>query len=184
MWHIGYVFTYPKGKLPISSPDKGIAPSLDGLIKQFLKDQVNDRMDEYCGSLEKRCCFALEVAEAMVQEIKSHRVGTRLSPYTDYPDGAMLFQGPENEIPYALLPMRKVFNSTFIAAEGIHRSKANRVIAENYTELIAFGRLFLGNPDLSKRFKLDAPLNKYNRSIFCISDPVVGCTDYPFLEEA
>ncbi|PIN09576.1 12-oxophytodienoate reductase [Handroanthus impetiginosus] len=127
-------------------------------------------MDEYCGSLEKRCCFALEVAEAMVQEIKSHRVGTRLSPYTDYPE--------------SLIQIPMVFNSTFIAAEGIHRSKANRVIAENYTELIAFGRLFLGNPDLSKRFKLDAPLNKYNRSIFCISDPVVGCTDYPFLEEA
>uniref|UniRef100_A0A164ZXD6 NADH:flavin oxidoreductase/NADH oxidase N-terminal domain-containing protein n=1 Tax=Daucus carota subsp. sativus TaxID=79200 RepID=A0A164ZXD6_DAUCS len=30
-----------------------------------LKDQVNDRTDKYGGSLEKRCRFALEIAEAV-----------------------------------------------------------------------------------------------------------------------
>ena len=35
------------------------------LIDQFLKDQVNDRTDKYGGSLEKRCRFALEIAEAV-----------------------------------------------------------------------------------------------------------------------
>jgi 12-oxophytodienoic acid reductase len=42
--------------------------------------------------------------------------------------------------------------------------------------------LFLANPDLPKRFALDAPLNKYKRETFYISDPVLGYTDYPFLE--
>ena len=49
-------------------------------------------------------------------------------------------------------------------------------------DLVAFGRFFLANPDLPKRFKLDAPLNKYNRDTFYTSDPVIGYTDYPFLE--
>ncbi|PIN27066.1 NADH:flavin oxidoreductase/12-oxophytodienoate reductase [Handroanthus impetiginosus] len=187
------------------------------LIEQFLKDQVNDRTDEFGGSLENRCRFALEVVEAVTQEIGSRRVGIRLSPYTTFMDsidsdpdglglymanalnkfnilylhmieprviGAMVLQGPEDEISHKLLPMRKAFNSTFIAAGGYNRSKANRAIAENYTDLIAFGRLFLANPDLPKRYELDAPLNKYNRSTFYISDPVVGYTDYPFLEQA
>ncbi|KAF5204434.1 12-oxophytodienoate reductase-like protein, partial [Thalictrum thalictroides] len=45
-------------------------------------------------------------------------------------------------------------------------------------------RWFLANPDLPKRFELDAPLNKYNRETFYISDPVRGYVDYPFLESS
>ncbi|KAL0335290.1 UNVERIFIED_CONTAM: 12-oxophytodienoate reductase 1 [Sesamum radiatum] len=187
------------------------------LIDQFLKDQVNDRTDEYGGSLENRCRFALEIVEAVTHEIGSHRVGIRLSPYTDFmesaidsdPDalglymanalnkfnvlylhvmeprvGGTVLQGPEDEIPHRLLPMRKAFKNTFIAADGYNRSKGNRAIADNYADLIAFGRWFLANPDLPRRFELDAPLNKYDRSTFYTSDPVVGYTDYTFLEEA
>ena len=55
-------------------------------------------------------------------------------------------------------------------------------MAEGCADLVAYGRIFLANPDLPKRFELDAPLNKYNRDTFYISDPVVGYTDYPFLE--
>jgi 12-oxophytodienoic acid reductase len=43
--------------------------------------------------------------------------------------------------------------------------------------------LFLANPELPKRFALNAPLNKYNRETFYINDPVLGYTDYPFLNE-
>ncbi|KAL0384633.1 UNVERIFIED_CONTAM: 12-oxophytodienoate reductase 1 [Sesamum radiatum] len=187
------------------------------LIDQFLKDKVNDRTDEYGGSLENRCRFALEIVEAVTNEIGSHRVGIRLSPYTDFMESAIdsdpdalglhmanalnkfnvlylhvieprvsgtVLQGPEDEIPHRLLPMRKAFKNTFIAADGYNRSKGNRAIADNYADLIAFGRWFLANPDLPRRFELDAPLNKYDRSTFYTSDPVVGYTDYPFLEEA
>ena len=56
-------------------------------------------------------------------------------------------------------------------------------MAEGYTDLVAYGRLFLANPDLPKRFELGAPLNKYDRSTFYTQDPVVGYTDYPFLDE-
>jgi 12-oxophytodienoic acid reductase len=49
--------------------------------------------------------------------------------------------------------------------------------------LVAFGRLFLANPDLPKRFLLNAPLNKYNRFTFYTQDSVIGYTDYPFLED-
>ncbi|KAI3499209.1 hypothetical protein L1887_35002 [Cichorium endivia] len=54
------------------------------LIDQFLKDQVNDRTDQYGGSLQNRCRFALEVVEAVVNEIGPDRVGIRLSPFAEY----------------------------------------------------------------------------------------------------
>ncbi|EYU35002.1 hypothetical protein MIMGU_mgv1a024432mg [Erythranthe guttata] len=175
------------------------------LIEQFLKDQEN------------RCRFALEIVEAVANEIGSNRVGIRLSPYAKLyeaidsdPDalglymanalnkfdirylhvieprvyGTVVLQGPEDEVPHKLLPMRKAFKNTFIAAGGYDRRKGNLAISKNYADLIAYGRSFLANPDLVRRFEIDAPLNKYNRSTFYIPDPVVGYTDYPFLEEA
>ncbi|KAL5708657.1 12-oxophytodienoate reductase [Ranunculus cassubicifolius] len=65
---------------------------------------------------------------------------------------------------------------------GYEREDGNKAIAEEYVDLVAYGRHFLANPDLPKRFELDAPLNKYDRNTFYIPDPVVGYVDYPFLE--
>ncbi|OIV89717.1 hypothetical protein TanjilG_03815 [Lupinus angustifolius] len=80
------------------------------------------------------------------------------------------------------MPMRKAFNGTFIAAGGYDREDGNKVVEENRADLVAYGRLFLANPDLPKRYEIDAPLNKYIRETFYTPDPVVGYTDYPFLE--
>ncbi|KAK4438379.1 12-oxophytodienoate reductase 1 [Sesamum alatum] len=151
------------------------------LIEQFLKDQVNDRTDEYGGSLENRCRFALEIVEAVTNEIGSHRVGIRLSPYTDFMES--IDSDPDALGLYMANALNK-FNILYLHPRSNRESKGNRAIADKYADLIAFGRLFLANPDLPRRFELDAPLNKYDRSTFYTSDPVVGYTDYPFLEEA
>ncbi|XP_039118082.1 putative 12-oxophytodienoate reductase 11 [Dioscorea cayenensis subsp. rotundata] len=182
------------------------------LFEQFMKDSVNDRTDEYGGSLENRCRFAIEVVEAIVNEIGADRVGVRLSPFADYmeawdsnPEALGLYMvqalnkfnilychmveprmaiiDGRRQIPHRLLNIRKAFKGTFIAAGGYDRDEGNKVVAGGYTDLIAYGRLFLANPDLPKRFELDAPLNKYNRSTFYTHDPVIGYTDYPFLNE-
>ncbi|KAA3489398.1 12-oxophytodienoate reductase 2-like [Gossypium australe] len=182
------------------------------LIEQFLKDQVNDRTDQYGGSLENRCRFALEIVEAVANEIGADKVGIRLSPYTEFmesvdsdPQALGLYMvealnkygilychmveprikiGMEvGECSQSLVPMRKAFNGTFIAAGGYGRDDGNDAVAENRADLVAYGRLFLANPDLPRRFELGAPLNKYDRSTFYTSDPVIGYTDYPFLED-
>lgn len=52
------------------------------LFDQFLKTSSNKRTDEYGGSIENRCRFALETVEAVVREVGSGKVGLRLSPYS------------------------------------------------------------------------------------------------------
>ncbi|KAK7366573.1 hypothetical protein VNO80_08566 [Phaseolus coccineus] len=182
------------------------------LLEQFMKDKVNDRTDEYGGSLENRCRFPLEVVEAVVNEIGADRVGIRLSPFAEYAEcgdsnpkqlglymvNALNKSGilychmveprigsvAENvECHHSLVPMRKAFNGSFIGAGGYDREDGMKAIAENRADLVAYGRWFLANPDLPKRFALNAPLNKYNRETFYDSDPVLGYTDYPFLDE-
>ncbi|XP_024045616.1 putative 12-oxophytodienoate reductase 11 [Citrus clementina] len=180
------------------------------LIDQFLKDQVNDRTDQYGGSLENRCRFALEIVEAVSNEIGADRVGIRLSLFANYmesgdsnPEALGLYMAEslnkygilychmveprmktreeKSECPHSLLPMRKAFKGTFLVAGGYDREDGNKAIAEGRADLVVYGRLFLANPDLPRRFELNAPLNKYNRETFYTSDPVVGYTDYPFL---
>jgi NADPH2 dehydrogenase len=51
------------------------------LIDQFLQDVTNNRMDEYGGSIEKRCRFALEIVDACVEAIGAERVAFKLSPW-------------------------------------------------------------------------------------------------------
>ncbi|KAI4324213.1 hypothetical protein L6164_023767 [Bauhinia variegata] len=181
------------------------------LVDQFLKDQVNDRTDKYGGSLENRCRFALEIVEAVANEIGAERVGIRFSPFANYADcgdsnpkelGLYLANALNKygilychmvepritaveknvECPHSLVPMRKAFNGIFLVAGGYDREDGNKAIVEDRADLVVYGRLFLANPDLPKRFKLNAPLNKYNRDTFYTSDPIVGYTDYPFLE--
>lgn len=181
------------------------------LIDQFMKDQVNDRTDQYGGSLENRCRFALEVVEAVANEIGADRVGIRLSQFASYMESGdsnptalglymaeslnkygicychmveprMKTLGEKFECPESLVPMRKAFKGTFMVAGGYDREDGNKAVVEDRADLVVYGRLFLANPDLPKRFELNAPLNKYNRETFYISDPIVGYTDYPFLE--
>ncbi|KAI1497855.1 12-oxophytodienoate reductase 1 [Biscogniauxia marginata] len=52
------------------------------LLEQFLHDNINDRADEYGGSVENRCKFTLEVIEAVCDSIGSSKVGIRLSPWS------------------------------------------------------------------------------------------------------
>ncbi|KAK9044792.1 hypothetical protein V6N11_058684 [Hibiscus sabdariffa] len=181
------------------------------LLDQFMKDHINDRTDQYGGSLENRCRFALEVVETVANEIGADRVGLRLSPYADYLDSGdsnptalgvymaeslnkygilychmveprMKLSEESFETAESLVPMRKAFKGTFIVAGGYDKEDGNKAVAENRTDLVSFGRLFLSNPDLPKRFELNAPLTKHNRSTYCLPDLVVGYTDYPFLE--
>lgn len=83
---------------------------------------------------------------------------------------------------YNLAQFRKLYNGTFIAAGGYNRERAIQSLKLDHADLICFGRHYLSNPDLPKRFREHAELNKYNRDTFYTSNDA-GYIDYPFLEE-
>ncbi|KAI3770424.1 hypothetical protein L6452_01557 [Arctium lappa] len=100
------------------------------------------------------------MVEAIANEIIGDKVGIRLSTFTDYME-----YGDSN--PEAL---------------GLYmRDDGSMTIDNGNAYLVAFGRLFLANSDLPKRFELDANLNKYDRDTFYTQDPLVGYIDFPFL---
>jgi N-ethylmaleimide reductase len=87
----------------------------------------------------------------------------------------------DHTAPDAASRLRAAFGGKVISAGGYVRDTAAAAIAEHRADAIAFGRLFIANPDLPERLRRDAPLNRYDRSTFYGGD-AKGYTDYPALE--
>ncbi|OWM77299.1 hypothetical protein CDL15_Pgr028936 [Punica granatum] len=79
--------------------------------------------------------------------------------------------------------LRNAYEGTYVCSGGFTRESGVEALENGVADLIGYGRLFISNPDLVYRFKINAPLNPYNRETFYINDPVIGYTDYPFLDE-
>ncbi|NEQ23080.1 MAG: alkene reductase [Microcoleus sp. SIO2G3] len=87
----------------------------------------------------------------------------------------------DKEVGLAARYFRPNFTGTIISAGGYDRELGNAVLAAGDADLVAYGRLFIANPDLPERFALNAPLNTPDRSSFYGGDER-GYTDYPSLE--
>ncbi|GAB3454795.1 alkene reductase [Massilia terrae] len=180
------------------------------LIDQFMRDGANRRTDEYGGSVENRARFALEVVDAVAAEIGAGRVGIRLSPVT--PSNDITDSNPQAVFGYLVeelnkrgiafihfvegatggardLPgfdfawARKAFKGAYIANNGYTRDMAIEAVESGHADAVAFGRLFIANPDLVQRLKFNARLNVPNPQTFYSPGPV-GYIDYPALDQA
>ena len=65
---------------------------------------------------------------------------------------------------------------------GLDKALAEDALA-NGADLVAFGRPFIGNPDLVERLRTDAPLNKDDKATW-YGGGEQGYTDYPTLKKA
>lgn len=181
------------------------------LLDQFLHNGSNQRTDQYGSSIENRARLLMEVTEAVTRVWGADRVGVRLSPsstfnsmYDSNPEA--LFSYVANALDrfglaylhiveprvdgnvtlghasgFPASYFRPIFHGTIITAGGYDRDRGNAVLAAGDADLVAYGRLFIANPDLPKRFALNAPLNRPDRSTFYGGNER-GYTDYPALE--
>lgn len=83
--------------------------------------------------------------------------------------------------PDASSRFKGLFGGPVIAAGGFTQETAEAVIHARHADAVAFGRLFIANPDLPQRFRMGAPLNPYDRATFYGGD-ARGYTDYPYLD--
>ena len=69
-----------------------------------------------------------------------------------------------------------------IANGGYNLESANAAVASNDVDLVAFGVPFLANPDLTERWRRNAPLNAPQFDLFYTGEER-GYVDYPTLEQ-
>ncbi len=86
-------------------------------------------------------------------------------------------------LPSASEMFRSVWPGVLIAAGNYQPDTAEAALKAGHADAIAFGRLFIANPDLPARLRLNAALNPYNRATF-YGGETEGYTDYPALHPA
>lgn len=180
------------------------------LIDQFLQSASNVRDDEYGGSVENRTRFLLEVFAAAAEVWPADRVGVRISPaggmngihdaepvetfahvaralaalrpaYLHVVEAAVGTSSPDEREVCSTALVRSQFDGTLITAGGYTPETGERALAKHAADLIAFGRLFIANPDLVERARINAPLNEPDRRTF-YSAGAHGYIDYPALD--
>ena len=180
------------------------------MIDQFTRDGINQREDEYGGSIDKRLRFMMEVVAAVCSEIGSGKVGIRLSPtnkvwgikdsapkatFTRAVDKLNHFNlayvhilepkpdlgHPMETVDYLTPLLRESYQGNLIINGGYNKETANSALAKSEAEAIVFGTPFIANPDLVERFRTDANLAQPDSTTFYTSE-AKGYTDYPFMQ--
>ncbi|RQO36582.1 alkene reductase [Herminiimonas sp. KBW02] len=171
------------------------------LLDQFLQSSTNQRTDIYGGSIENRARLLLEVTDACIEVWGAGRVGLHIAPRGDSYDlsdsdpaatfgyvaaemgkrGIAFICARESLGENRLGPqLKKAFGGVYIANEKMTREIAENIIATGEADAVAFGKLFISNPDLPRRLKDNAPLNAPRPETF-YSGNAEGYTDYPAL---
>jgi 2,4-dienoyl-CoA reductase-like NADH-dependent reductase (Old Yellow Enzyme family) len=169
------------------------------LLDQFLQDGSNKRTDAYGGPVENRARMHLQVTDAVVSVWGSGRVGMHLAPRGDAhsmgdSDRLATFTHLVRELGKRRIAfvcarealghdsigpeLKKAFGGVWIANERFDKVTAEAALAAGEADAIAFGKAFIANPDLPRRFALDAPLNTWNAETFYTAGPE-GYIDYP-----
>jgi N-ethylmaleimide reductase len=158
------------------------------IVDQFLDRQVNDRTDQYGGSVENRCRFLLELVDAVVAAVPANRVMLRISP-SRFMGG--LYEWPDLEAMIAwLVPeltkrrlgaldiscansiyadtsgrvvrmVRPLWPGVLIAGASLTPDAAEAEVAQGHLDGVTWGRLFIANPDLAAKVQAGSELTPF-----------------------
>lgn len=178
------------------------------LPEQFLHPLTNLRTDEYGGSIANRSRFLLEIMEGVTAAIGKERTGIRLSPFAvlndlpayveeaathQYITDALqqlgilyihLSSQPLNGLPSIstayIREVRQRFHNLLIVAGGQTADSGETLLQADLADLIAYGKPFIGNPDLVERFRHNTPLTEADANIFYEGGDT-GYIDFPII---
>ena len=173
------------------------------LLDQFLQDRTNHRSDEYGGPVENRARLMIECAEAAASIWGPKRVGMHLAPHSPSHDisdsdpiatftyvfrelgkrelGFLCVRDPSGP-KHLGTAVKRAFGGVVVTNEGYTQESGEQVVQANGADAVAFGKLFIANPDLPRRFAENAPLNAPLQETFYLGG-TEGYVDYPPLPE-
>lgn len=175
------------------------------LPNQFLTEISNQRTDAYGGSVKNRARFLLEVLDAIISVYGAGRVGLHISPQDDeHGMGAdpvaafdnytyLMEEVSKRKIAFVCAresvyhanrmgpELKKILNGAYIVNEDFTKESAEQALKSGEADAVAFGNLFISNPDLPKRFLMNAILNDTDTDKYYFPSTAEGYTDYPGL---
>ncbi|SDE94328.1 alkene reductase [Limimaricola pyoseonensis] len=180
------------------------------LLDQFLRDGANKRDDAYGGSPENRSRLVLEIVDAVAEVMGAGRTGIRLSPLVEVADlkdsdplatyGHLIPELSRRGLAYLHMVepgtrgdlsteggqttklLRELFEGAYIANAGYDRESGIRVVEQGQADFVAYGRPYIGNPDLERRLELNEQIAESDQSSW-YGGGLEGYIDYPTLWE-
>lgn len=152
---------------------------VDAVIKELGSDRVGVRLSPWGTFNDMSDDTGIEIWKYIGTEL-SKRDLAYLHVIEPRADSTNDTKPLDSDAPDAGENLKNFFNGPVISSGGYIAETARQAITEKRADAIAFGRLFISNPDLPKRLEVGAELNKYDRSTF-YGGGAEGYTDYPFL---
>ena len=174
------------------------------LLDQFLQDASNQRSDAYGGSIENRARLMLEVTDAAISVWGAGRVGVHIAPRGDSHSmgdsdplatfGYLARELGRRKIAFIFArehagqgrigpQLKAAFGGVYIANEKFALDSAQAALTAGEADAVAWGQLFIANPDLPQRLKSGATFNAPDPTSF-YGNAAQGYTDYPSLAQA
>ncbi|MZI93332.1 alkene reductase [Vibrio sp. CAIM 722] len=178
------------------------------LLEQFINAGLNTRDDQYGGqTIENRLRLTLEVVDDIAAAIGSDKTAIRIAPFGRFSD-MPAFEGEEEtwlalgdelnkrNLAYVHLSeqgtigdaftipkgfttkFRQHYKGIIMIAGGFTKETAEEYIQSGDVDMVAFGRPYIGNPDLVERMQNNWPLVEADRAIFYGGDSH-GYIDFP-----
>jgi len=162
------------------------------LADSFFDARINDRTDEYGGSVENRCRFAVELVEQVMKKYRADQVIVRISPSRDM-NGIYNWPNMDEMLEYfipklwelgirildiscaradyyqtsghVIRKIRKYWQGPLMGGASLTPTQAEKEIEDGYLNLVTWGRFFIANPDLVEKIREDKTLTEFNPSM-------------------
>jgi len=156
-----------------------LAEVIETVSKVFASDRVGVRLSPYGTFNDISDSDPIGLFTAVIQKLNTYHLAYihMIEPRsTSAGGGDQVNEGA----PITSELFRAAYQGKFITAGGYDQALGEKVLEEDLADAVAYGRIYISNPDLVERFKQNAPLNPYNRATF-YGGQEEGYTDYPTL---
>ena len=152
---------------------------IESVAKVYPSNRIGVRLSPYGSFNDMADSDPIALFNAVIQKLNSYGLS-----YVHMIEPRSTTAGGNDQIDAAAPVTSEIFRAAyqgqFISAGGYDQAMGEAVLEAGLADAVAYGRLYISNPDLAERFQQGASLNAYDRATF-YGGEAVGYTDYPTL---
>ncbi len=150
---------------------------IESVAQVFSSDRIGVRLSPYGSFNDMSDSDPISLFDAAIQKLNGYQLA-----YIHMIEPRSTSAGGNDQVsegaPITSEIFRAAYQGKFISAGGYDQAMGEATLEAGLADAIAYGRLYISNPDLAERFKQGVPLNAYDRTTF-YGGAEIGYTDYP-----
>jgi N-ethylmaleimide reductase len=152
---------------------------IESVAKVYPSDRIGVRLSPYGSFNDIADSDPIALFNAVIQKLNGYHLSYvhMIEPRSTSAGGN---DQVNTEAPITSEIFRAAYQGKFISAGGYDQAMGEAALEADLADAIAYGRLYISNPDLAERFEQGSSLNPYDRATF-YGGAEVGYTDYQTL---